>query len=230
VPSTLTILMPVFNELATVESAIADALESELPVESRQLVLVDDGSTDGTRELLTSREWGENVTVLMHEKNQGKGAALRTGLQAATGEFSAVLDADLEYEAASLVDVLGPLLDGRANVVFGTRAWTSHSAFSFWYVMGNKAVTLATNVLYNSWISDVMTCHKAMRTELFRSLKLRERGFAIEPEIAARVLRSGERIYEVPVSYQARSREEGKKLTSLDGLRVLRTLLRCRLD
>jgi len=222
--------MPVYNELATVERAIADALESELPVESRQLVLVDDGSTDGTRELLASREWGDNVTVVMHDKNQGKGAALRTGLQSATGEFSAVLDADLEYEAASLVDVLGPLLDGRANVVFGTRAWTSHSAFSFWYVMGNKAVTLATNVLYNSWISDVMTCHKAMRTDLFRSLKLRERGFAIEPEIAARVLRSGERIYEVPVSYQARSREEGKKLTSLDGLRVLRTLLRCRLD
>jgi len=222
--------MPVYNELATVERAIADALESELPVESRQLVLVDDGSTDGTRELLASREWGDNVTVVMHDKNQGKGAALRTGLQSATGEFSAVLDADLEYEAASLVDVLGPLLDGRANVVFGTRAWTSHSAFSFWYVMGNKAVTLATNVLYNSWISDVMTCHKAMRTDLFRSLKLRERGFAIEPEIAARVLRAGERIYEVPVSYQARSREEGKKLTSLDGLRVLRTLLRCRLD
>jgi len=230
VPSTLTILMPVYNELTTVERAIADALESELPVESRQLVLVDDGSTDGTRELLASREWGDNVTVLMHEKNQGKGAALRTGIQAATGEFSAVLDADLEYEAASLVDVLGPLLDGRANVVFGTRAWTSHSAFSFWYVMGNKAVTLATNVLYNSWISDVMTCHKAMRTDLFRSLKLKERGFAIEPEIAARVLRSGERIYEVPVSYQARSREEGKKLTAFDGLRVLRTLLRCRID
>jgi len=226
----VSILMPVYNELATVERAIEDALTAELPVESRQLVLVDDGSTDGTRELLTSREWGDDVTVLLHDRNQGKGAALRTGLQAATGEFSAVLDADLEYEAASLVDVLGPLLDGRANVVFGTRAWTSHSAFSFWYVMGNKAVTLATNVLYNSWISDVMTCHKAMRTELFRSLKLKERGFAIEPEIAARVLRSGERIYEVPVSYQARSREEGKKLTSLDGLRVLRTLLRCRLD
>jgi glycosyltransferase involved in cell wall biosynthesis len=226
----LTILMPVFNERATVEAAIADALETELPVESRQLVLVDDGSTDGTRELLTGREWGENVVVLLHDRNQGKGAALRTGLGAATGELAAILDADLEYEAASLVDVLQPLVDGRANVVFGTRAWTSHSAFSFWYVIGNKAVTLATNVLYNSWISDVMTCHKAMRTDLFRSLKLRERGFAIEPEIAARVLRSGERIYEVPVSYQARSREEGKKLTSLDGLRVLRTLLRCRVD
>jgi glycosyltransferase involved in cell wall biosynthesis len=226
----LTILMPVFNERSTVEAAIADALETELPVESRQLVLVDDGSTDGTRELLTGREWGENVVVLLHDRNQGKGAALRTGLGAATGELAAILDADLEYEAASLVDVLQPLVDGRANVVFGTRAWTSHSAFSFWYVIGNKAVTLATNVLYNSWISDVMTCHKAMRTDLFRSLKLRERGFAIEPEIAARVLRSGERIYEVPVSYQARSREEGKKLTSLDGLRVLRTLLRCRVD
>jgi dolichol-phosphate hexosyltransferase len=228
--ASLTILMPVFNERSTVEAAIADALGADLPVETRQLVIVDDGSIDGTRELLTGRDWGDNVSVLLHDRNQGKGAAVRTALGSAEGEFSAILDADLEYEAASLADVIQPLLDERSNVVFGTRAWTSHSAFSFWYVMGNKAVTLATNVLYNSWISDVMTCHKAMRTDLFRSLKLRERGFAIEPEIAARVLRSGERIFEVPVSYQARSREEGKKLTSLDGLRVLRTLVRCRID
>jgi hypothetical protein len=117
---------------------------------------------------------------------------------------------------------------GDAHVVFGTRSWSSHSAYSFWYVMGNKGVTLATNVIYNCWISDVMTCHKAMSTQLFRSLRLRERGFAIEPEIAARVLLSGERIFEVPISYMARSREEGKKLTALDGLRVLRTLIRCR--
>jgi hypothetical protein len=108
--------------------------------------------------------------------------------------------------------------------------WSSHAAFSFWYVMGNKGVTLATNVIYNCWISDVMTCHKVMRTDLFRSLRLRECGFAIEPEIAARVLRSGERIYEVPISYRARSRAEGKKLTAADGLRVLRTLVRCRID
>jgi glycosyltransferase involved in cell wall biosynthesis len=222
--------MPVFNERSTVEAAIADALGADLPVETRQLVIVDDGSTDGTRELLTGRDWGDNVSVLLHDRNQGKGAAVRTALGSAEGEFSAILDADLEYEAASLADVIQPLLDERSNVVFGTRAWTSHSAFSFWYVVGNKAVTLATNVLYNSWISDVMTCHKAMRTDLFRSLKLRERGFAIEPEIAARVLRSGERIFEVPVSYQARSREEGKKLTAFDGLRVLRTLVRCRMD
>jgi dolichol-phosphate hexosyltransferase len=230
VAESLTILMPVYNERETVEAAIADALGASPPVESRELVVVDDGSTDGTRELLTGRDWGDGVRVLLHDRNLGKGAAVRTALASATGSISAILDADLEYEAAGLADVIRPILDGRSKVVFGTRAWASHSAFSFWYVMGNKAVTLATNVLFNSWISDVMTCHKAMHTDVFRSLRLRERGFGIAPEIAARVLRSGERIYEVPISYTARSREEGKKLTALDGLRVLRTLARCRLD
>jgi glycosyltransferase involved in cell wall biosynthesis len=229
-PSSLTILMPIYNERSTVERAIEDALTAELPVDSRQLVLVDDGSTDGTRELLSAATWPDNVKLVLHDRNRGKGAALQTGLQHATGDFSAILDADLEYRASDLGPLLQPLLDGDAHVVFGTRSWSSHSAYSFWYVMGNKGVTLATNVIYNCWISDVMTCHKAMSTELFRSLRLRERGFAIEPEIAARVLRSGERIYEVPISYSARSREEGKKLTALDGLRVLRTLLRCRAD
>jgi glycosyltransferase involved in cell wall biosynthesis len=224
----LSILMPVFDERATVEAAIEDALSAELPVPSRELVIVDDGSTDGTRELLSSREWPENVKVVHHDLNLGKGAAVRTALQHATAEFAAILDADLEYRAADLADVLEPLVSGEANVVFGTRAWTSQSSFSFWYVMGNKAVTMATNVIYNCWISDVMTGHKAMRTELFRSLPLRERGFAIEPEIAARVLRAGERIHEVPIHYRARSREAGKKLTAFDGLRVLRTLVRCR--
>jgi len=224
----VSILMPVYNELATVERAIDDALTAELPVESRQLVLVDDGSKDGTRELLQARELPANVTFVLHDRNRGKGAALQTALQHATGDWAAVLDADLEYRASDLGPLLEPLLSGEANVVFGTRSWSSHSAYSFWYVMGNKGVTFATNVIYNCWISDVMTCHKAMSTELFRSLRLRERGFSIEPEIAARVLRSGERIYEVPISYAARSREEGKKLTALDGVRVLRTLLRCR--
>jgi dolichol-phosphate hexosyltransferase len=228
-PSTLSILMPVYNELTTVERAIDDALSAELPVASRQLVLIDDGSTDGTRELLQGRELPDTVTLVLHEKNRGKGAALQTGLKHATGTWSAILDADLEYRAADLGPLLEPLLAGKAHVVFGTRSWASHSAYSFWYVMGNKVVTLATNVIYNCWISDVMTCHKAMSTELFRSLRLRERGFAIEPEITARVLLAGERIYEVPISYAARSREEGKKLTALDGLRVLRTLVRCRI-
>ena len=226
----LSILMPVFNERSTIEAAIEDALTAELPIPRRELVIVDDGSTDGTRELLGSREPTDAVKIVMHERNLGKGAAIRTALQHATEEYSAILDADLEYRAVDLADVLEPLVAGEAAVVFGTRAWTSQSSFSFWYVMGNKAVTMATNVLYNCWISDVMTCHKAMHTELFRSLPLRERGFAIEPEIAARVLRAGERIHEVPISYKARTREAGKKLTTMDGLRVLRTLVRCRVD
>jgi glycosyltransferase involved in cell wall biosynthesis len=224
----LSILMPVFNERSTIEAAIDDALTAELPVESRQLVVVDDGSTDGTRELLGSREWPNGVEVLYHERNRGKGAAVRTGLQHATEEFAAILDADLEYRAADLGHLLVPLVSGEASVVFGTRAWTSQSSFSFWYVMGNKAVTFVTNILYNCWISDLMTGQKAMRTEVIRSLPLRERGFAIEPEIAARLLRAGERIHEVPIHYRARSREAGKKLTAFDGLRVLRTLIRCR--
>jgi glycosyltransferase involved in cell wall biosynthesis len=224
----LSILMPVFDERSTIEAAIDDALTAELPTGSRELVIVDDGSTDGTRELLQGTQWPENVKVVFHERNLGKGAAIRTALQHATEEFAAILDADLEYRAADLADVLEPLVSGEARVVFGTRAWTSQSSFSFWYVIGNKSVTFATNVLYNCWISDVMTCHKAMRTELFRALRLQERGFAIEPEIAARVLRAGERIHEVPIHYRARSREAGKKLTATDGFRVLRTLVRCR--
>jgi glycosyltransferase involved in cell wall biosynthesis len=228
-PTTLSILMPVYNERETLERAVDDALSAELPVEARQLVIVDDGSTDGTREILRETAWPEGVTIVEHDRNRGKGAALQTALQHATGDFAAILDADLEYRAADLAPLLEPLLSGEARVVYGTRSWSSHSAFSFWYVMGNKAVTQATNVLYNCWISDVMTCHKAMSTELFRSLRLRERGFAIEPEITARVLLAGERIFEVPITYKARSREEGKKLTALDGLRVLRTLVRCRI-
>ena len=221
--------MPVFNERSTVEAAIDDALTAELPVaEPRARHRRRRLDRRHARAPRVGRAGPTNVKVVYHERNLGKGAAVRTALQHATEEFAAILDADLEYRAADLAHVLEPLVSGEAHVVFGTRAWTSQSSFSFWYVMGNKSVTMATNVLYNCWISDVMTCHKAMRTELFRSLPLRERGFAIEPEIAARVLRAGERIHEVPISYKARGREAGKKLTAVDGLRVLRTLVRCR--
>jgi glycosyltransferase involved in cell wall biosynthesis len=221
--------MPVFNEAGTVLAAIDDALTADLPVARRELLVVEDGSTDGTREVLLGADFPAEVRLCFHDRNRGKGAAVRSGLGLATGEVTAILDADLEYRAADLAELLAPIASGEANVVFGSRMWSSHTAYSFWYVIGNKAVTTATNVLYNCWISDVMTCHKAMRTELFRSLRLRERGFGIEPEIAARVLSAGERVYEVPVDYRARTREEGKKLTALDGLRVLRTLIRCRL-
>jgi glycosyltransferase involved in cell wall biosynthesis len=223
----LTVLMPVYNERETVEEAIRSVLDSGVS-DAFELIVVDDGSRDGTTELLRDGSWPDSVRVLHHEKNRGKGAALRTGLAEARGTFSTVFDADLEYAARDIGALLEPLRDGE-QAVFGTRGFQSHSAYSFWYVVGNFFVTFLTNLLYNSWISDVMTGHKAMRTELFRSLKLRERGFAIEPEIAARLLRRKIRIFEVPITYKARSREEGKKLTALDGLRVVRTLLRCRI-
>ena len=140
------------------------------------------------------------------------------------------MDADLEYEPGDLAKLLEPLLDDRAEAVFGARGFQAHSAYGFWYVIGNKGVSFFANLLYNSWVSDIMTGEKVMSTALFRSLDLREPGFAIEPEITARLLRRGVRIHEVPVQYRARSRAEGKKLTAVDGLRVLRTLLRCRIE
>jgi len=227
--ASLTMLMPVFNERATLETAIGRALEADLPAEERDLIVIDDGSTDGSREILRETGWPGDVTTLFHDANQGKGAAIRTGLSHATGTYTTVLDADLEYDAEE-IGLLVAALEREQDAVFGVRGFKSHNTFSFWYVLGNKAVTMATNLLYNCWIADLMTCHKAIRTEIFQGLSLREPGFAIEAEITARLLRQGVRIYEVPISYSARAREEGKKLQPLDGFRVLRTLLRCRLD
>ena len=220
--------MPVFNERATVERAIEELLAVR-PDDSWELIVVDDGSTDGSADVLRRRSWPEGVRVLFHERNRGKGVALRTALAEAHGEYAAVLDADLEYSPGDLLALLEPLRNGDADVVFGTRGFQAHSAYSFWYVIGNRAVTFAANLIYNSWVSDIMTGQKAMRADLFRSLRLRERGFGIEAEITARLLRRGIRIYEVPVVYKARSREEGKKLTALDGVRVIWTLVRCRI-
>jgi dolichol-phosphate hexosyltransferase len=225
----LTILMPVYNERDTVEIAIREVLDADLPVDGVELILVDDGSNDGTREILANGDWPDNVKVIEHERNMGKGAAIRTALAAASGRFSTILDADLEYSPASLPDLMVPLLEGYADAVYGTRAFQAHSAFSFWYVVGNKSVTFACNIIYNAWLSDIMTCHKVMGTELFRSLDLKEGGFAIEPEITARLLTAKKTIFEVQTPYRARSREAGKKLTALDGVRVLKTLVRCRL-
>ena len=225
----LSILMPVYNEINTVEQAINEVLATELPTDI-ELIVVDDGSTDGTRELLRARDWPVAVTVLHHEKNAGKGAAVLTALQQARGEFAAIFDADLEYDPGDLRLLLPPLFEGRTNAVFGVRAFDGYTSHSFLYVLGNKGVTLAANILFNVYLRDIMTCHKAIRTDVFRSLPLTARGFDIEPEITARLLQYGERIFEVPIQYRARSTEEGKKLTAKDGFRVLRMLLRCRLS
>ena len=225
----LTILMPVFNERATVAKAVDEVLAAAPLNGDFELVIVDDGSTDGTAEVLAESSWPDHVSVMSHPRNRGKGAAIATGLERASGRWTVIMDADLEYQPQDLDTVVAPLASGEAEAVFGARGFQAHSAHSFWYVVGNKGVTFAANLLYNSWLTDIMACHKAMSTELFRSLALREAGFGVEPEIAARLLRRGVRIYEVPVVYRARTRDEGKKLTVADGFRVLRTLLRCRL-
>jgi glycosyltransferase involved in cell wall biosynthesis len=225
----LSILMPVYNERPTVEQAVAEVLSAELPLDF-ELIVVDDGSTDGTREVLEGRDWGERVTLDFHERNQGKGAAVRTALKHARGEFSAIFDADLEYDPNDLTQVLEPLIAGTSNAVFGVRAFDGYTSHSFLYVMGNRGVTLVANVLFNVYLKDLMTCHKAIRTDVFKALPLRAQGFDIEPEIAARLLARKERIFEVPVQYKARASEEGKKLTAADGFRVVWTLLRCRLS
>jgi glycosyltransferase involved in cell wall biosynthesis len=224
---TLSVLMPVYNERERVEEAIAEVLATELPTDI-ELIIVDDGSTDGTREILRNGRWDERVRYFEHDHNQGKGAAVQTALSKATGEFSAVFDADLEYDPGDLGVLLPPLLQGRSNVAYGVRAFDGYSAHSFWFVIGNRGVTLVCNILFNVFLHDIMTCHKVLRTELFKSLELTATGFAIEPEITARLLNKGERIYEVPVQYRARSSEEGKKLTAYDGVRTVAMLLRCR--
>ena len=223
----LSILMPVYNEIERVEKAITEVLAIHLPSDF-ELIVVDDGSTDGTRELLREREWDDRVKLHEHEVNQGKGAAVRTALTHASRDFAAIFDADLEYDPGDLSLLLPPLLDGRTTAAFGVRAFDGYTSHSFLFVMGNKGVTLACNILFNVYLHDIMTCHKVIRTDVFRSLPLRSRGFAIEPEITARLVQRGERIFEVPVHYRARSNEEGKKLTAADGFRVLGTRVRCR--
>jgi dolichol-phosphate hexosyltransferase len=225
----LSILMPVYNERERVERAITEVLQTELPSEL-ELIVVDDGSTDGTREILRNGSWDARVRLVEHAHNQGKGAAVQTALGLANGEYAAIFDADLEYDPADLALLMPPLMDGRANACFGVRAFDGYTSHSFLFVLGNKGVTLACNVLFNVYLHDIMTCHKMIRTELFRSLPLSSAGFAIEPEITARLVQQGERIFEVPVHYRARSNEEGKKLTAIDGFRVIATLVRCRLS
>src|SRR5689334_5182732 len=223
----LSILMPVYNERERVQRAITEVLDTELPAEF-ELIVVDDGSTDGTREILRNGDWGDRVRLFEHEHNQGKGAAVQTALAQARGDYAAIFDADLEYDPGDLALLMPPLLDGRANACFGVRAFDGYTSHSFLFVLGNKGVTLACNILFNVYLHDIMTCQKMIRTDVFRTLPLRSRGVAIEPEITARLVQNGERIFEVPVHYRARATEEGKKLTALDGFRVIGTLLRCR--
>jgi glycosyltransferase involved in cell wall biosynthesis len=223
----LSILMPVYNERERVGRALKQALDVDYPCEV-ELVVVDDGSRDGTAEVLEQVD-DERVHVVRHPRNRGKGAAVRTAAQAATGDYLVALDADLEYDPADIPRLLEPVMAGRAEVVYGNRSFGGHSAFSFWYVMGNRAVTTAANVLFNCYIGDLETCFKLMPVELYRSLAPSSPGFGMEAEITGKLLRRGIRPYEVPISYHARTREQGKKITWRDGVAALWILTRTRL-
>jgi glycosyltransferase involved in cell wall biosynthesis len=220
----LSILMPVYNEQASVANAVKQALDVSYPCEI-ELVVVDDGSRDGTGDVLAAID-DTRVRVHTHPRNRGKGAAIRTAAEQASGDYMVILDADLEYDPQDIPRLLEPVMDGRANVVYGSRSFGSHSAYSFWYVMGNKGVTTLANMIYNSYLSDLETCFKLMPLSLFRSLGVRSAGFGMEAEITAKLLRKRIRPYEVPISYRARSREEGKKITWRDGVEAVWILTR----
>jgi glycosyltransferase involved in cell wall biosynthesis len=223
----LSVMMPVFNEEHTLETILGHVLDRP---EVGEVIAVDDGSTDRTWEILklvAARD--PRVRPIRHESNRGKGTALRTAIAELRMPFALVQDADLEYDPRDYSTLLQPLLEGRADIVYGVRGFAGQTAFSFWFVMGNKLVTFAANLLFDCYISDVETGYKVLRTELWRRLGLKGRRFDIEPDITARVLRLGYRIHEVPIHYYARSRAEGKKLTWRDGLAAVVTLIRLRM-
>ena len=223
----LTIAVPVYNERERVERALKELLAVEFAIET-EILVVDDGSKDGTSELVESLELPQNVRLVRHPKNKGKGAALRTALDNATGDIFVPFDADLEYDPSDLARLLTSFLHENVPVVYGTRAFGSHTAFSFWYVMGNKMIVLWANIFFNSYISDLETCYKMVKTDVLRSLKLKSDSFAIEAEVTAKLLKKGFRPLEVPISYRARSREQGKKIQWWDGVIALWTIFRIR--
>ncbi len=217
--------MPAYNEERTIERVIRRVLEESCV---QQVVVVDDCSTDGTLAAINRCAGDPRVTVKHHAANQGKGSAIRTGLEAIAAPLVIIQDADLEYDPADYEHLISPILRGRADVVYGVRGFAGQSAYSYWFVIGNRLVTTATNILFNCYIQDMETGFKVMRTSLMRRLGLKGTRFDIEPEITGRVLRLGYRIYEVPIDYAARTREEGKKLTWRDGVKALFALLRIR--
>jgi dolichol-phosphate hexosyltransferase len=223
----LSILVPVYNEAATFDLALKRILDVDYPCDI-EVVIVDDGSRDGTAEILDAID-DERVAVHRHPLNRGKGAAIRTAAAQATGDYLVICDADLEYSPSDIPGLLQPVLDGESELVYGTRTFSSHTSYSLWYVLGNKGVTMFANVLFNSYIRDLETCFKLMPVELYRELRIRSVGFGMEAEITGKLLRRGHRPYEVPISYRARSREAGKKLTWRDGVEALWILLRIRL-
>ncbi len=239
----LSVIIPAYNEIGTISEILrrVRAVRLAVPVGygpdngsvaslEREIVVVDDGSTDGTREYLRSVAHEPRLIVVFHEHNQGKGGAVRTGLQHATGDLLLIQDADLEYDPRDYVALLQPILEGRAKAVYGSRFRGPTKAMFFWHMVGNHFLTLVTNLLYNTTLSDMETCYKVFTREIADQLHLKALGWGFDPEITAQILKRGHRIYEVPISYTGREFEEGKKISWRDAFVVLWTLLRYRLS
>ena len=222
----LSIIIPCFNERPTIIQLIEAVRQS--PVISKQLVIVDDGSTDGSRELLASLTQSSDLKILFHSQNMGKGAALRTGFAAADGDICIVQDADLEYDPQEFPLVIQPILDGKADVVYGSRfqGGRPHRVVYFWHRVGNGFLTLMSNIFTDLNLTDMETCYKAFRREVIQSLSIRENRFGFEPEITAKISRRGLRIYEVGISYYGRTYIEGKKIGWRDGVRAIYCILK----
>ncbi len=223
----LTIVIPVFNEKTTIKEIIRQVRTVDLGEIDKEIIVVDDGSSDGTADIL-QLEADSSLRVIVHQANQGKGAAVRTGLAEARGDLIVIQDADLEYDPEDYRKLLDPVLKGKAKVVYGSRFTGERRNMFFWHYVGNRFLSLVTNILYNTTLSDMETCYKLFTKESLEGITIKSNKFDFEPEITAKILRQGIRIYEVPISYMGREMHEGKKITWRDGIPALWALIKFR--
>jgi len=223
----LSIVMPVFNERNTIKEILRRVRQVDLGDLEREIVIVDDGSSDGTRDILAMEE-DSSTRVIYHPENRGKGAAVRTGFAAAAGDLIIIQDADLEYDPEDYPKLIEPVLKGKAQVVYGSRFTGPRKNMLFWHFVGNRFLALVTNILYNTTLSDMETCYKLFTREALQGIELKSDHFDIEPEMTAKILKKKIRIFEVPISYAGREMEEGKKITWRDGIPALWSLIKYR--
>ena len=221
----ISVVMPVFNEEETIEEIVSRVLASPLKIE---LIAVDDGSTDGSIGILKRLSEQHGFMLMLQGENQGKGAAVSRGFKETTGDIVIIQDADLEYSPEEYPDLIDLIVQGKADAVYGSRFLGRHRAFLYLHYLGNRFLTFITNILYNTILTDMETCFKAIRGEIVRGLTLREKRFGIEPEITAKLFKQGCRVYEVPITYQGRGYEEGKKISWRDGVRAVWVLFKYR--
>jgi glycosyltransferase involved in cell wall biosynthesis len=223
----LSIIIPVYNEEKTIASILDKVRKLNIPKVSKEIIVVDDHSSDSTKKILEKASM-TNCRFIIHAENQGKGAAVRSGLAKASGDYLIIQDADLEYDPRDIPKLLKPIFDGKAEVVYGSRFTGEHRNMLFWHMMGNKFLSFVTNLLYNTTLSDMEVCYKLFTKEALQNISLKENRWGFDPEITAKILRKKIRIYEVPIAYTGREFDEGKKISWKDGFRILWVLLKYR--